>query len=119
MQRDVGFLDLELLLGHAQIDAGLLGLDAPDEFVGGRAQARLFHVVARVRQIALVLVGVDARLRHCLIERGLRLRELRFLLNQLLLRRVLESKRITGAPFSTTSPLAAIQAMRRFGTMGA
>ena len=102
VQSDVGFLNLEFLLGDAQIDAGLLRLDAPDEFVGGSAQPGLLHVVAGVLEIAFVVVGRDLRLRHRLIERRLRLRELRFLPNQLLLRRC--SNR-SGSPAGLLRPL--------------
>ncbi len=55
VQSDGGFLYLEFLFGHAEIDLVFLALDFADDFGFGGFQAGLFHVELGVGQVALVL----------------------------------------------------------------
>ena len=86
MQVDGGFLHAQFLLRQAQIDAALLALQLADDLGFGGLQLGLFDVVLGAAQVALVLLGGDARVGDGLVQRGLRLFQRGLFFVQLLLR---------------------------------
>ncbi len=85
MQIDGGLLHAQFLFRQAQIDAALFALQFADDLRLGCLHLGLFHVVFRSAQIAVVLLGGDARIGHGLVERSLRLFQCSLFLLQLLL----------------------------------
>src|SRR5580700_5016550 len=85
MQIDGGLLYAQFLLRQAQIDAALFALELADDLGLGSLHLGLLYVVLGSAEIALILLGGDARVGDCLIERSLRLFQRGFLFLQLLL----------------------------------
>ena len=71
MQGDTRLFHAQLAFGKGQVDLTRLPVDDADNLLFGSFQAGAFDVVTRGCEVALVLLGCDASLRHSLIQAGL------------------------------------------------